>query len=141
VLHHLETTDTQDQIFVELLRVSHPGGIFVGSDGCDDLRTRQGHLDDLFVPVDPENLPKRLEAVGFSESTSPAETTISGSTLARPDEPDEEGTTGPKCEDMWCPWSKISRNPHHGKYHAPMGIMVTCGQSWTIKNGKLAASI
>jgi SAM-dependent methyltransferase len=67
VLHHVETADTQDQIFAELLRVLHPGGIFVGSDGYDDERTRQAHLDDLFVPVDPENLPKRLEAVGFSK--------------------------------------------------------------------------
>jgi predicted methyltransferase len=67
VLHHVETANTQDQIFAELLRLLHPGGIFVGSDGYVDERTRQAHLDDLFVPVDPENLPKRLEAVGFSE--------------------------------------------------------------------------
>jgi hypothetical protein len=27
------------------------------------------------------------------------------------------------------------------KYHAPLAKVVTCGQSWTITNGKLAASI
>src|ERR1700677_4363345 len=66
VLHHVDTAATQDQIFAEVLRVLRPGGLFVGSDGYDDERTRQAHLDDLFVAIDPETLPERLENVGFS---------------------------------------------------------------------------
>ena len=66
VLHHVETSTTQDQIFAEVLRVLRPGGLFVGSDGYDDERTRQAHLDDLFVSIDPETLPERLENVGFT---------------------------------------------------------------------------
>jgi hypothetical protein len=30
---------------------------------------RAGHVDDTFVPVDPDTLPDRLEAVGFAETT------------------------------------------------------------------------
>jgi hypothetical protein len=36
---------------------------------------------------------------------------------------------------------RISLTSVPRKYHAPLAIMVTCGQSWTIKNGELAASI
>jgi SAM-dependent methyltransferase len=66
VLHHVDSAPTQDQIFAEVLRVLRPGGLFVGSDGYDDERTRQAHLDDLFVPIDPETLPARLENIGFN---------------------------------------------------------------------------
>jgi SAM-dependent methyltransferase len=65
VLHHVDTPPKQDRIFAEVLRVLRPGGLFVGSDGYDDERTRQAHLDDLFVPIDPETLPDRLESIGF----------------------------------------------------------------------------
>jgi SAM-dependent methyltransferase len=65
VLHHVDTAATQDQIFAEVVRVLRPGGLFVGSDGYDDERTRRAHLDDLFVPIDPKTLPERLEGVGF----------------------------------------------------------------------------
>jgi SAM-dependent methyltransferase len=66
VLHHVNSAATQDQIFAEVLRVLRPGGLFVGSDGYDDERTRQAHFYDLFVPIDPNTLPERLENVGFS---------------------------------------------------------------------------
>ena len=66
VLHHVDTAATQDQIFAEVLRVLCPGGLFVGSDGYDDERTRQAHVDDVFVPIDLQTLPERLENVGFS---------------------------------------------------------------------------
>ena len=68
VLHHVETAAVQDQILAELLRVLRPGGVLVGSDGYDNEGTRQAHAGDLFVPLDPETLPGRLGAIGFSDT-------------------------------------------------------------------------
>lgn len=67
VLHHVESAGNQDRIFAELLRVMRPGALFVGSDGYDDERNREAHADDVFVPVDPEQLPARLESFGFTD--------------------------------------------------------------------------
>ncbi|HTR95973.1 MAG TPA: class I SAM-dependent methyltransferase [Trebonia sp.] len=67
VLHHTETAAVQDRVFAELLRVLRPGGILVGSEGYDNERTRQAHAGDQFVPVDPDGLPRRLSAIGFTE--------------------------------------------------------------------------
>jgi SAM-dependent methyltransferase len=66
VLHHAGTTAAQDRIFAELLRVLRPGGVLVGSDGYDNERTRAAHAGDHFVPVDPDELPERLRAIGFT---------------------------------------------------------------------------
>jgi SAM-dependent methyltransferase len=67
VLHHTETAVVQDHVFAELLRVLRPGGVLVGSEGYDNERTRLAHAGDQFVPVDPDELPQRLGAVGFTE--------------------------------------------------------------------------
>ena len=67
VLHHTETAAVQDRVFAELLRVLRPGGVLVGSEGYDNERTRRAHVGDQFVPVDPEGLPRRLGAIGFTE--------------------------------------------------------------------------
>lgn len=67
VLHHSETAVVQDRIFGKLLQVLRPGGILVGSEGYDNERTRLAHEGDLFVPVDPDELPQRLGAIGFTE--------------------------------------------------------------------------
>lgn len=67
VLHHVESNAVQDSIFGELLRVLRPGGVLLGSDGYDDDRVRAAHVDDLFVPLDPETLPRRLSALGFAD--------------------------------------------------------------------------
>lgn len=66
VLHHAGTAASQDRIFAELLRVLRPGGVLVGSEGYDNERTRASHAGDQFVPVDPEELPWRLRAIGFT---------------------------------------------------------------------------
>jgi SAM-dependent methyltransferase len=67
VLHHVPSVAVQDEIFSELFRVLRKGGALVGSDGYDDERTRAHHVDDLFVPLNPEVLPDRLNVVGFSD--------------------------------------------------------------------------
>jgi len=46
--------------------VLRPGGVFVGTDSRDTEMIRLGHVDDTFVPVDPESLPGRLQAAGFA---------------------------------------------------------------------------
>ena len=66
VLHHSESAAIQDRVFAKLLRVLRPGGTLVGSEGYDNERTRLAHAGDQFVPVDPDELPRRLEAIGFT---------------------------------------------------------------------------
>jgi SAM-dependent methyltransferase len=69
VLHHVESVVLQDKIFEEIFRILRPGGALVGSDGYDNEGTREAHIDDLFVPLDPEVLPNRLGGVGFTGVT------------------------------------------------------------------------
>jgi hypothetical protein len=48
------------------------------------------------------------------------------------------------CSDIAVNVVHVVRNPVTSappKYHAPLTTMVTCGQSWIIKIGKLAASM
>jgi SAM-dependent methyltransferase len=68
VLHHLPSAEDQDRLFAEIHRALRPGGIFVGQDSLDLEMIRAGHAGDTFVPVDPEQLPGRLAAVGFGET-------------------------------------------------------------------------
>lgn len=67
VLHHVESPEEQDRLFAEVLRVLAPGGVLVGSDGYDNEGTRKGHEGDIFVPMDPDTLPGRLEGIGFAD--------------------------------------------------------------------------
>ena len=67
VLHHMPSSAAQDRLFSELNRVLRPGGVFVGTDSRDTEMIRLGHVDDTFVPVDPDTLPKRLQAAGFAD--------------------------------------------------------------------------
>jgi SAM-dependent methyltransferase len=67
VLHHIPTPLQQDRLFGELARLLRPGGVFVGTDSRDLEMIRLGHVDDIFVPVDPETLPDRLRAAGFTD--------------------------------------------------------------------------
>ena len=59
----------QDRVFTEMRRVLRPGGMFLGVDSLDLEAIRLFHEDDVFVPMDPESLPVRLEAAGFSNVT------------------------------------------------------------------------
>jgi SAM-dependent methyltransferase len=67
MLHHVPTPKEQDLLFAEMHRVLRPSGSFIGTDGLDTDGTRSAHLDDVFVPIDPNTLPARLEAVGFAD--------------------------------------------------------------------------
>jgi SAM-dependent methyltransferase len=67
MLHHVPKPALQDQVFAEAFRVLRPGGVFAGSDGRMSLRMRLIHLGDTLVPVDPDTLPARLAAAGFTD--------------------------------------------------------------------------
>ncbi len=67
MLHHSDSAAVQDRVFAEALRVLRPGGVLVGSEGYSNERMRQAHVDDQFVPVDPDELPARLGTIGFGD--------------------------------------------------------------------------
>ncbi len=68
MLHHMPSPDHQDRLFAEVQRMLRPGGIFVGVDSRDIDMIRAGHVDDTFVPVDPDTLGSRLATAGFGET-------------------------------------------------------------------------
>lgn len=67
MLHHVPSPAQQDAIFREAVRVLRPGGVFAGSDSRLSLRFRLLHVRDTMVVVDPETLPARLTAAGFTD--------------------------------------------------------------------------
>ncbi len=66
MLHHVPSPELQDQVFAEVYRVLRPGGVFLGTDSLDVEAIRKGHVDDVFVPINPATFPARLETVGFT---------------------------------------------------------------------------
>jgi SAM-dependent methyltransferase len=66
MLHHVPSVEIQDRLFAEVHRVLRPAGSFIGTDSVDSEWLREAHADDIFVPVDPDTLSARLEAVGFT---------------------------------------------------------------------------
>jgi SAM-dependent methyltransferase len=65
MLHHVLTPEMQDGLFAEARRVLRPGGVFAGSDSIANDDWRAFHGGDTCVPVDPDDLPRRLRAAGF----------------------------------------------------------------------------
>jgi SAM-dependent methyltransferase len=66
MLHHIEPDDAQDRVFSELARVLQPGATLVAADGIENEGTRAFHIDDVYNPIDPEDLRRRLADSGFS---------------------------------------------------------------------------
>ncbi len=67
MLHHVPTAAEQDQLFAEARRVLGPGGVFCGSDSLSTPIFRLAHRGDVMNVVDPEALPERLAAAGFTD--------------------------------------------------------------------------
>jgi SAM-dependent methyltransferase len=67
MLHHMPSPELQDRLFAELHRVLRPGAVFLGVDSTDNELIREFHVDDVFVPVDPDTFGSRLEAAGFTD--------------------------------------------------------------------------
>lgn len=67
MLHHVPTVAEQDQVFAEVRRVLAAGGVFCGSDSLSTPIFRLAHRGDVMNVVDPEALPERLTAAGFTD--------------------------------------------------------------------------
>ena len=67
VLHHVPTPEYQDRVLAEILRVLRPGAGLFATDARDLDPIRQGHDGDTFVPLPVQELPQRLERIGFTD--------------------------------------------------------------------------
>jgi SAM-dependent methyltransferase len=67
MLHHVPSAALQDRLFAEVARVLRPGASLLGSDSIEAPEVRAGHDGDIFVPVDPDQLGRRLVAAGFEQ--------------------------------------------------------------------------
>jgi SAM-dependent methyltransferase len=67
MLHHVPSAALQDRLLAEVARVLRPGATLLGSDSIEAPEVRAGHEDDIFVPVDPDQLAVRLVAAGFEQ--------------------------------------------------------------------------
>lgn len=67
MLHHVPTVAEQDLLFAEARRVLRDGGVFCGSDSLSTPIFRLAHRGDVMNVVDPEALPERLAAAGFTD--------------------------------------------------------------------------
>ena len=65
MLHHVPSTELQDQLLAETCRVLTPGAWFAGTDSRTSLRWRLYHVFDTCVPVDPATFGERLMKAGF----------------------------------------------------------------------------
>ena len=67
MLHHIPTRAGQDRLFAEARRVLRSGGTFAGSDSRWGPLFAVAHLGDTLTLVDPNSLPARLQAAGFTD--------------------------------------------------------------------------
>lgn len=66
MLHHIPSRELQDRALSEVARVLAPGGVFAGTDSVGTgLVFRLIHVGDTMVLIDPDELPRRLEAQGL----------------------------------------------------------------------------
>jgi len=65
MLHHIPTGAAQDLVFAELGRVLRSGGALVAADGVENEGTRLFHTDDIYNPIEPTTLERRLIRAGF----------------------------------------------------------------------------
>lgn len=66
MLHHIESDEDQQRVFTELARVIVPGGTLVAADGIENDLTRSFHVDDIYNPIDPDDLRRWWADAGFS---------------------------------------------------------------------------
>lgn len=65
MLHHVPGAELQDSLFAEVCRLLRPGGVLAGQDSVASDELRALHVDDTYVPIDPDGLAPRLEGAGF----------------------------------------------------------------------------
>jgi SAM-dependent methyltransferase len=66
MLHHIESDDDQKLVFTELARVLAPSATLVAVDGIENEATRAHHDNDIYNPIDPDDLRRWLADAGFS---------------------------------------------------------------------------
>jgi ubiquinone/menaquinone biosynthesis C-methylase UbiE len=67
MLHHVPDRAAQDRLFAEMVRVVRPGGVIIGNDSLDSPEFREFHEGDICTPIDPAELPARLETAGLRD--------------------------------------------------------------------------
>jgi ubiquinone/menaquinone biosynthesis C-methylase UbiE len=68
MLHHIAHPSQQDQMFAEVTRVLRPGGVFAGTDSVGTgLLFKLIHVGDTLLPIEPAEMPQRLQAAGLCE--------------------------------------------------------------------------
>ncbi|MFD0689883.1 class I SAM-dependent methyltransferase [Actinomadura fibrosa] len=68
MLHHVPSPSAQDRLLSRLHRALGSGAALLGVESIDTDLIRQGHVDDTYVPVDPDTFGSRLEAAGFQDA-------------------------------------------------------------------------
>jgi SAM-dependent methyltransferase len=66
MLHHIEPDEDQKAVLAELSRVLVPGATLVAADGTENEGSRAFHQDDVYNPIDPDDLAAWLAQAGFS---------------------------------------------------------------------------
>jgi ubiquinone/menaquinone biosynthesis C-methylase UbiE len=69
MLHHLRSSELQDQALKEICRVLRPGGVFLAFEIQDGWMNRVSHIRSTFVPLAADSAIARLTAAGFSRAT------------------------------------------------------------------------
>jgi ubiquinone/menaquinone biosynthesis C-methylase UbiE len=67
MLHHVPTVELQDALLGEMARVLKPGGTLIGNDSIENEERRAFHDGDIYNPIDPAELSRRLQAAGFDK--------------------------------------------------------------------------
>jgi ubiquinone/menaquinone biosynthesis C-methylase UbiE len=67
MLHHVPSPELQDRLLAEVARVLRPGAMFTGVDSRDSDDFRKLHVDDICVPLIPDEMAGRLERAGFRD--------------------------------------------------------------------------
>ena len=70
MLHHVRPAEAQDNLFAEAARVLRPGGVFAGTDSRASENFREFHTGDVYQPVDPKTISRRLKAAGFATAAT-----------------------------------------------------------------------
>lgn len=66
MLHHIPTKEAQDRVFAELARVLRPGSTLVAADSGYRADTVDFHEDDIYNPIELDDMVTRLSEVGFT---------------------------------------------------------------------------
>lgn len=68
MLHHVPSPQLQDRLLAEVSRVLRAGGVFAGTDSIGTGRAfKLLHVRDTLVPVEPDELPARMQRAGLVE--------------------------------------------------------------------------